>query len=610
MADQEVRTKFTASDDVSPVIRAIGSSVERLNGGLSTLNKVGSLVGLGIGISSVAAIGTAAVSTINRAVTAYEGYAQQELKLVTIMRQRMGANQEMIDSIHGVINAQTQLGVVGGTAQRAGAQQVATFLKSSDSLNSLLPAMNNLAVQMHGYNVSAGDMVGIGNMVGKVMNGQVEALRRVGITMDENQASLLKTLPEQEKAALLAQIITQNVGKMNEEFAKTPEGQKIQATNRLAAAWTNLGSKIAGTKNAIEAEFANMQADTLNNVGNAIAVAFMVIASGVQIAVEGLMWFGTTVMQIIDILAPFVAIGAVIYGTYEAVTFVMAAYGVVTGTVATSTAALKAVETAALGIMIVKETVVKAVTTAMELHKAGMLAATIAQWALNVATMAFPGVWIAAIIAVVIGVIVALMASCGNLQDIFSSVWGTIVDIVTSAINIIIDGINLFIEAMNKAASLGQKLFHWDTNPIDKVQHVSGAGMKAAGNNLIYNGLGSLIPEIPKPDVPNVPGVPNNPDMSTNGAAGTGGAVKDNVAKISNDTGRIADKIDMTDEEIKELREMADKDTQINWREQHIRVEVNNDNKISSGIDIDGMTGNIVQGLKEALAIDREGVRT
>jgi hypothetical protein len=612
MADENVRTRFTASDEVSPVVKAIGNSVDNLNKGLGMLNKVGSLVGLGLGITSVAAIGSYAVGTINKAVSAYQNMQQQQTKLVTIMQQRMNASQEIIGSVNQEIAAQTRLGVVGGTAQRAGAQQVATFLTQASSINTLLPAMNNLAVQMYGYNVSAESMVGIGNMMGKVLTGQTAALRRVGITFSDAEEQTLKYGNEQERAATLAQVITNNVGKMNEVFAQSPEGQRIQAINRLGAEWANLGSKIAGVKDTITAEFANMQADTLNQWADAIALAFMVVAEGVRVVVEGLSWFISTTVQIIENLAPFLMILGAMYVTYEAVTFAIMAYKVATGAAAATTVALRAVESVSLIVMGIKGAVVWAVTAAMSAYRSGTILATIAQRMLNITTLAFPGFWIAAVIAVIIGAIVALASSTGNLQDVFSSVWGTIVDIVTGAINIIIDAINLFITAMNKAASLGNKLFKWDINPIDKVQHVSGQKAKDWGNNLIYNGVSSLfnpddimkkMPMAPPPAV-----VPESGTSTGDEGNASQRAIKDGVGKIAENTNRIADKIEMTDEEIKELRQMAEKDTMVNWQEQHVTISVNNDNKIASGIDIDGMTGNIVETLRDAVARDREGV--
>ena len=62
---------------------------------------------------------------------------------------------------------------------------MATCLKEKQSLDTLIPAMNNLIAQQNGLNATNQDAVSIGNMMGKAMQGQVEVLQRVGITFDE-----------------------------------------------------------------------------------------------------------------------------------------------------------------------------------------------------------------------------------------------------------------------------------------------------------------------------------------------------------------------------------------------------------------------------------------
>lgn len=573
MDSQQVNTRFTATDEVSPVLKAIGSSVENLNSGLGMLNRAGSLVGMTLGITSVAALGTAAVQTMDKAVAVYTGLQQQEIKLQTIMHQRMAANQQMIDSIHGVMAAQTQLGVVGGGAQRAGAQQLATFLTQADSLKVLIPAMNNLAVQQAGVNVTSEHMVGLGNLMGKVMQGQTAALTRCGITFSDAEAQVLKYGNETERAAMLAQVITNNVGKMNEVFGQTPEGRRAQAVNRLAGAWANLGARISGVKAVMEAGFANMQADVLAKVTDGLALAFYTVGYAVYYGVDALVWFGETILQVAENLAPFLGLLALWYATYKV----------------------------GAAIMAMKRGLVVAYTVAMVGLRSGTHMATIAQAIFNGTLLACPAVWVATILTILIGVIIALAARMGTLKDVVKTVWHGIVDIITSAINIIIDGINVFIGAMNKAASLGNKLFHWDINPISKVQHVSSQGIKDAGDQFIDNPsefIKGMIPKLPVPQGPG--GIP---------AAGTEnlGDIKDGVGKIADNTGRIADKIDMTDKEIQELRDMAEKNTMISWQEQHVTIQVSNENHLSNQVDVDGMTSSVIEGLRRALDVTQEG---
>lgn len=613
MPAETVETRFVATDGVTPVIKAIGSSIERVNGVMGTLNKVGNLVGLGIGITSVAAAGNYLIGTVNKAISVYQGAQQQQMKLTTIMRQRMGANNEMIASINSLIGAETKLGVVGGGAQRAGAQQLATFLSTEGALKTLIPAMNNLAVQQHGYNVSAEAMVGLGNLMGKVMQGQTAALRRVGITFSAAEEQAIKYGNEEERAATLAKVITNNVGEMNKVFGQTPEGQKIQATNRLAGAWANLGSKISGVKATIEARFASMQADTINQWADALALAFTVVAYGVGYAVQALSWFAGTTVHVIEILSPFLAILGTAYAIYRAVTFALAAYGVVQGTVAASTRMLRAVSWAYLTTLVIIETVQKVGTAIMAAYRSGTLMATAAQWLLNIAMKACPAVWIVAAIAAVIAVIVACASSMGDLSDVAADAWSAIVDIITGAINIIIDAINILISGINKVASLSNSVFHTHFSTIAEVSHVSGEGIKAAGINVIKHGFS--MPDL-TPQMPEIPAAPSVGGADIPGVGGSGGgddstgrAIKDNTGKTADNTKMIADSISMTDEEIKQLREMAERDVMVSWQQQTFNVHVNNDNTINNGADIDGMTSDIVNTLRQAMEMDREGVR-
>lgn len=178
-----------------------------------------------------------------------DAYAVQETaerKLETVMRQRMGASEDDIQSIKDLASAQQEIGVIGDEVQLSGAQQVATFLKERDSLATLMPAMNNLLAQQKGLTATTGDAVQIGNLMGKAMMGQVDALKRVGITFTEAEGNVMKYGTEQERAAMLAQIITNNVGEMNAELANTESGKQQQLVNTLGDMKEELGALVNG----------------------------------------------------------------------------------------------------------------------------------------------------------------------------------------------------------------------------------------------------------------------------------------------------------------------------------------------------------------------------
>ena len=178
-----------------------------------------------------------------------DAYAVQEVaetKLSTVMQQRMGATEAEIQSIKDLAAAQQEIGVIGDEVQLSGAQQIATFLNEKASLETLIPAMNNLLAQQKGLNATTGDAVQVGNLMGKAMMGQVDALKRVGISFTEAEANVIKYGTEQERAAMLAQVIQNNVGDMNAELAATDSGKQQQLVNTLGDMKEQIGGLVNG----------------------------------------------------------------------------------------------------------------------------------------------------------------------------------------------------------------------------------------------------------------------------------------------------------------------------------------------------------------------------
>lgn len=193
------------------------------------------------------AAGISALGIANFFKDANQSYITQmenELKLATVMKQRMSATEEEIAQVKELASAQQQLGIIGDEVQLAGAQQIATFATESNTIKTLIPAMNNLLAQQKGYNATASDAVSIGNLMGKVLQGQTSALTRVGITFDEAQENVLKYGTEEQRAAMLAQVITDNVGEMNEALRNTPTGQMTALKNDIGDIKEQIGAAL------------------------------------------------------------------------------------------------------------------------------------------------------------------------------------------------------------------------------------------------------------------------------------------------------------------------------------------------------------------------------
>lgn len=265
------------------------SQINEIQGQLRSLNGASSIVQT-VGNVSMAMQGMyAGISTLSSSIThltqTYAVQEQAELKLQTIMKQRMNATDEDVQSIKQLAAEQQKLGVIGDEVQLAGAQQVATFLNHKRSIELLLPAMNNLAVQQNGLNVTSENMVTIGNMVGKVMQGQTAALRRVGITFTEAEENALKFGSEEERAAALADVINNNVGQMNQTLAQTDAGKAKQLSNSFGDMQENIGKALAKWEPLLRSfSQVGMTVLAIGQIGNAIIAVTKAIVnlSGAQ----------------------------------------------------------------------------------------------------------------------------------------------------------------------------------------------------------------------------------------------------------------------------------------------------------------------------------------
>lgn len=251
---KDIRYYLKFDSNGRKVMRDLGVSTEELDRALEGLNRKGKeSTGTLLNMASATVVidgVTSAMSSLHAAMAnlsaAYRVQQEAETKLETVMRQRMAATDAQIQSIKDLASAQQELGIIGDEVQLAGAQQLATFLTTTDTLTQLIPAMNNLVAQQAGYSATSQNAVSVANLMGKAMMGQASSLREVGITFDETQEKLIKYGDEATRAATLAQVITDNVGQMNAALATTDTGKQKQLENSLGDIKEKIGQLATG----------------------------------------------------------------------------------------------------------------------------------------------------------------------------------------------------------------------------------------------------------------------------------------------------------------------------------------------------------------------------
>lgn len=104
-------------------------------------------------------------------------------------------------------------------------------------------------------------------------------------------------------------------------------------------------------------------------------------------------------------------------------------------------------------------------------------------------------------------------------------------------------------------------------------------------------------------DIPNVDNY-----TSGFGDAIANSGVGDNLGSIADDTGAIKDNMDITQEDLKYLRDIAEQDAINRFTTAEISIEQTNHNTIKNGMDLDGIMSGMTDMVNEAIDISTEGV--
>ena len=245
----------------APKVGSFESAVTRIRSAIQGLNaqrldKAGATVnGLGTAYqgvvghvkASTVAIGSLLASgvrgIVNYGRTAIDAY--NEISGTTAKFQQIASNnhwaQDQTQALLAYNKELGRTGIISAGTLKASQAQLGTFMLSSESVKTLTPALADLIANTKGYNATAEDGVQLSNLVGKVMTGNVGALSRYGVTLDENQKKLLAHGSQEERAATLAKVLEQNFGGVNKAMAATPYGKYVIMQHQLSAIKTTIG---------------------------------------------------------------------------------------------------------------------------------------------------------------------------------------------------------------------------------------------------------------------------------------------------------------------------------------------------------------------------------
>lgn len=197
--------------------------------------------------------------------------------------------------------------------------------------------------------------------------------------------------------------------------------------------------------------------------------------------------------------------------------------------------------------------------------------------------------------------------------NLFIDIWNGIWQFVKARINDIIDAINKIpgvnIDKVGGSTGVLERfeIAGGETTVMGKMEYSSITGALNEGYNIGANlSLSDLLPNMTGPQTPQE----FDPSKITQGSDHDAvNKTAGNTGKTAKNTDKMGKSIDMTNEEIKALRESAIDKSLKKWQDANIiHIQMNNDVEINNGTDLDGFTSQISKGLKDAFAIQREGI--
>lgn len=228
---------------------------------VGTVGKLGAIAGTLGGVLTIGGIVAASQKWLELAKDQVEAETKLEAVLKNVASiQVMGGDyyKQVKNDLVGYAGELQKVGVVGDEVTLSGMQQLATFQLNGEQIKTLSGGMLDLLVQQKGMNATQQDAVGIANMIGKAMTGQVTAMSRVGITMTEAEQEIIKNGDAMTKAATIAKVLQNNVGGVNAALAKTDEGKAKQAMNAYGDMLENFGKKLSPIKSKLWGAFGKL----------------------------------------------------------------------------------------------------------------------------------------------------------------------------------------------------------------------------------------------------------------------------------------------------------------------------------------------------------------
>lgn len=541
-------------------------------------------------------------------------------------------------------------GIYGDEAMIAGAAEFATYFSDTEAITTMMDTLSDYAMGMSGGGeIDKTAMVDYATGLGKIMTGSYDAMTKKGFEFSDAQKAIIEGTAKQEQlvavlgddyasmsgemqaAITISQVIEESWGGLYETMSDTPEGKIIQLNNAFGDMQEIIGGQLY--------PYVMLFVDTINENWGTIEVIVSAITIGLQYLVGILSWvlqgalavaqyFINNWSTIAPIITPIAIAVALLAGAFLAYKLVMTL----------ATAAQWLFNTSLLGcpvvwILVILIALIAAIFKIVDaINK--VTGSSISAMGVIMGALATAGAFVwdlfLGILELVFGVIERAVNPIIAFANFFGNVFNDPIGAIVHLFGDLADGVLATLEKIASAmdfvfgSNMADTIQGWRNNlenMVDTAAKKYGNGqyeeiMSALDLSVEDLGLsriaysdawsagykfGEDIGEFDPSSLFGTDKIPTPDDYANSFAS-------DNLDNISDNTDDISDSLEITEEDLKYLRDIAEQETINRFTTAEITIEQTNHNTVSGKMDLDGMVDGLTDAVNEAVYIIAEGM--
>ena len=599
------------------------------------LKKIAGIAGAYMSVSAVKGLVTDSMGAADTQIG-----VQTQLKTVTA---NMGTGDYYGDILQKASDIQSR-GMYGDEAMIAGAGELATYFTDGDAILSMMDTLTNYAAGMSGGGaVDEKAMTDYATGLGKIMVGSFDAMAQKGFEFSDVQKKIIEGTATQKEiteelgdeyvslssdmqaAAVIGSVIDEGWSGLYDAMSQTPEGQIIQFKNTLGDLKETIG---AGLYPAILNFMALFQENLpqIQEFADLFVQVIGVIINALTGAINLILQVAGFIQDNWSIIGPIVGVVAAAFIAYKVATLAAA------GAQWVLNAAMNA--SPVTWILIAVVALIAAIAAvASWIAKTTGIAATgfgVITGGINVVIQA---VWnfMLVVANVAIGIWNALSACCSNIGTAFHNVIANVQGWFYGLLSTVLTVVSGICAALNKLPFVS-----FDYSGITAAaEEYAGKSAEAYGSVQEYTDVGDAFKSGMSTFDTFKEGWASDA-FAAGSAWGDGvadkvgglfdyeaGTIDDyvtdtgyamdniggNTADIADSTGGMAKSLDVSNEQLQYLRDIAERDAINRFTTAEVKIDMTGmTNRIDGSADLDGVISQLTDGFAEALVTAAEGV--